>query len=379
MIERHDLVKRIQKSLDRSRITALLGPRQCGKTTLAKKISNEKVSHYFDLEDPVDEARLENPQFTLRNLEGLIIIDEVQRKPELFSLLRTLADRDPLPARFLILGSASLDLARHSLESLAGRVEFVEMDGFDLSEIGFEHYEKLWVRGRFPLSFLAANDEDSVVWRENFIRTFLERDLPQMGVSLPAATVRRFWTMLAHYHGQVWNASAIGVSLGLSHTTVRRYLDILSGALVLHQLPPWIDNVKKRLVKSPKVYIRDSGIIHSLLHLPSRQELLGHPKLGASWEGFVLDQALNFFGSRDIFFWATHAGAEIDLVLPRKGKLWGFEFKFADAPRITKSMRNALAELNLEKLWVVYPGETDYQIHDKIEVIGLRTMAKIVF
>lgn len=377
MIKRLELLQKIRTGLRRSRVTALLGPRQCGKTTLAKKIQAEKTGHYFDLENPLDETRLENPQLVLNKLKGLVIIDEVQRNPGLFSLLKTLADRKPLPARFLILGSASPELIRHSSESLAGRVEYVEMEGFDLSEIGFRQQEKLWLRGGFPLSFLAKSNGDSVAWRENFIRTFLEGDLPQMGFNLPAALLRRFWTMLAHCHGQVWNGSEIGTSIGSSHTTVRRYLDLLSQALVIRQLPPWHVNVKKRVVKSPKIYIRDSGLMHSLLRLDDLEMLQNHPKLGASWEGFALGQILSRFGERDAYFWATHAGAELDLMLLRKGKRWGFEFKYADAPGLTKSMKIALEDLKLEKLWVIYPGTTNYPVHKKIEVIGLKNIAAI--
>lgn len=377
MIKRPELLQKIRAGLSRSRVTALLGPRQCGKTTLAKKIQQEKSGQYFDLENPLDARRLENPQLVLSKLKGLVIIDEVQRKPGLFALLKTLADRRPLPARFLILGSASPELVRQASESLAGRVEYVDMEGFNLWEVGFRQQEKLWLRGGFPLSFLAKSNADSLAWRENFIRTFLERDLPQLGFNLPAIMLRRFWTMLAHYHGQVWNGSEIGKSLGVAHTTTRRYLDLLSHALVVRQLPPWHGNMKKRLVKSPKIYIRDSGLVHSLLRLDDQATLMSHPKLGASWEGFALGQILSRFGERDAYFWATHAGAELDLMLLRKGKRWGFEFKYADAPGLTKSMRIALEELKLERLWVIYPGTADYPLHEKVEVIGLQNAARI--
>jgi hypothetical protein len=306
------------------------------------------------------------------------VIDEIQRLPSLFSLLRVLADRRPLQARFLILGSASLELARHASESLAGRIGFVDMDGFVITETGPNTMKRLWLRGGFPRAFLARSDAESLAWREDFIRTFLERDLPQLGISIPALTLRRFWSMLAHFHGNVWNASEIGASFGMAHTTIRRYLDLLTGALVVRQLPPWFGNMKKRQVKSPKVYIRDSGLLHALLRIQTLPELEGHPKLGFSWEGYVLEQILAFMGERDVYFWATHAGAEIDAVASRHGKLWGFEIKYADAPVLTKSMTIAKTDLGLKHLWVIYPGITSYALAPDITCIGLGELFNVI-
>lgn len=376
-VQRPDLLQRLESSLKRSRVSALLGPRQCGKTTLARQIERRHSSTYFDLENPLDLARLENAQMVLSALRGIVIIDEIQRKPDLFPLLRVLSDRRPLPARFLVLGSASPELMRRSSESLAGRIEFVDMAGFSLTEVGFKKRQRLWMRGGFPNSFLAKTERESERWRENFIRTFLERDLPQLGHRIPAATMRRFWTMAAHYHGQIWNSSEIGKSLGIAHTTARDYLDLLTGALVVRQLLPWFENVGKRVVKSQKVYIRDSGLLHSLLRISSQKVLEEHPKYGASWEGFALDQVLGLAGERDAYFWATHSGAELDLLLIRKGKPWGFEFKCLDAPTLTKSMKIAMKDLKLAKLWVVYPGDKSYPLDEKIECISLDKLPPI--
>lgn len=378
LIKRPGLLQKLESSLKRSRITALLGPRQCGKTTLARQIAGRHASTYFDLENPLDLARLENAQMVLSSLKGLVIIDEIQRKAGLFPLLRVLSDRRPLPARFLILGSASPELVRHSSESLAGRIEFVDMGGLSLHETGPQHQMRLWQRGGFPNSFLARTGRDSAAWRENFIRTFLERDLPQLGYSLPAATMRRFWTMAAHYHGQIWNSSEIGNSLGMAHTTARHYLDLLSGTFLVRQLAPWFENLGKRVVKSQKVYIRDSGLLHSLLRIGSQKELEQHPKYGSSWEGFALEQVLAVLGERDAYFWATHSGAELDLLLLRKGKRWGFEFKCVDAPSVTKSMKIAVKDLKLGKLWVIYPGDHRYPLEEKIECMGLKDISTIL-
>lgn len=378
MINRPELMLKLKASLARNPVTALLGPRQCGKTTLARLLSQERKCTYFDLENPLDVSRLENPLRALEELRGIVIIDEIQRQPELFELLRVLSDRRSLPARFLILGSATLELIRHSSESLAGRIGFVDMAGFLLEEVGCGNRKRLWIRGGFPKSFLAKSDSESSGWRENFIRTFLERDLPQLGIRTPALTMRRFWTMAAHYHGQLWNGSEIGSSLGMAHTTARQYLDILSGAFVLRQLPPWFENTGKRIVKSPKVYIRDSGLFHALLQIPSFKSLEGHPKLGASWEGFILEQILNRLGERDCYFWATHGGAELDLILIRNGKKWGFEFKYSDAPTLTKSMKIAAHDLMLEHLWVIYPGEKSYSIDKHVDCVGPSELETVV-
>jgi hypothetical protein len=373
MIDRPRLTKSVLTALRRSPVVAILGPRQCGKTTLAKRIARErKTAAFFDLEMPVDLQRLESPLTSLEDLKGLVVIDEVQYRPELFKVLRVLSDRSPLPARFLILGSASPDLVRHTSETLAGRVEFIDMGGFDLHEVGIESLGKLWIRGSFPRAFLARTNNDSAAWRQNFVRTFLERDVPNLGITIPPVALRRFWTMLAHYHGQMWNASEIGRSFGLSDKTVRGYLDILCGTFMVRQLQPWFENVKKRQVKAPKLYLRDSGMLHSLLELTSKQQVLSHPKCGASWEGFAVEQVLAVLGEGNAYYWATHSGAELDLLVFQAGKRLGFEFKYQDAPRITKSMRIALEDLGLQDLYVVYPGKDSYPLDKQIQAVAIR-------
>jgi len=370
-IEREALYQQIETALGRSRIAALLGPRQCGKTALARHYATGKKTEYFDLEDPTDARRLENPLLALEPLDGLVVIDEIQRKPELFQLLRVLVDRQPLPARFFILGSASPDIIRHSSETLAGRIEFIYMSGFDLEEVGTQHITQLWQRGGFPLSYLAQNNEDSAVWRDNFIHTFLERDLRNFGIESPPAQLHRFWIMLAHIHGQIWNAAQLATSLGLSSMTMRRYLDILQGAYMVRVLPPWHENIKKRQVKSPKVYIQDSGLFHSLIEIRDPRTLLRHPALGASWEGFALDQIVRHFQVRTPYFWATHAGAELDLFFTIDGKRYGFEFKYSDAPGTTHSMHIALKELQMEHLFVIYPGLKAYPLQENMTAVPL--------
>ena len=370
-IEREALYQQIETALGRSRIAALLGPRQCGKTALARHYATGKKTEYFDLEDPTDARRLENPLLALEPLDGLVVIDEIQRKPELFQLLRVLVDRQPLPARFFILGSASPDIIRHSSETLAGRIEFIYMSGFDLEEVGTQHITQLWQRGGFPLSYLAQNNEDSAVWRDNFIHTFLERDLRNFGIESPPAQLHRFWIMLAHIHGQIWNAAQLATSLGLSSMTMRRYLDILQGAYMVRVLPPWHENIKKRQVKSPKVYIQDSGLFHSLIEIRDPRTLLRHPTLGASWEGFALDQIVRHFQVRTPYFWATHAGAELDLFFTIDGKRYGFEFKYSDAPGTTHSMHIALKELQMEHLFVIYPGLKAYPLQENMTAVPL--------
>ncbi len=377
MIERPRFTAAVTKALGRSPVVALLGPRQCGKTTLARQIARGEPSTWFDLESPADLGRLENPQLVLAPLAGLVVLDEIQLRPDLLQLLRVLADREPAPARFLILGSASPTLVHHSAESLAGRVEFVDLGGFNLDEVGAERLDPLWNRGSFPRSFLAASQEDSEAWRESFIRAFLERDLPALGLQLPAVTLRRFWTMLAHDHGQTWNGSAIARSLGLSDKTVRGYLDVLTGAFMTRQLPPWFENLKKRQVKSPKVYLRDSGLLHTLLGLGDRNQVLGHPKAGASWEGFALEQILQRTQASQAYFWATHSGSELDLLLFLEGRRIGVELKLADAPRVTKSMQTALADLQLDHLWIVYPGEHRYPLTEQISALPLGRIAEV--
>jgi predicted AAA+ superfamily ATPase len=352
-------------------VATLLGPRQCGKTTLARLLAAEQGAQYFDLEHPADVRRLEQPMTALEPLRDLVVIDEIQRQPSLFPILRVLADRRPLPARFLVLGSASPDLIHSTSESLAGRVGFVEMSGFTLDEVGLPAQRQLWWRGGFPLSFLAEHDEASRQWRDNFMRTFLERDLRAFGVQIPAMALRRLWTMLAHYHGQVGNASEIARSLGVSPPTVRHHLDILAGAFMLRLLPPWFENVGKRQVKSPKVYVRDTGLLHELLGLDSFARLEAHPKLGASWEGFVLETILGVTGDRQAYFWATHGGHELDVLLLWRGQRVGVEIKYADAPAVTKSMRVALTDLRLDRLFLVYPGTQSYRIDERIETLAL--------
>lgn len=371
MIQRYQIIPKIKEGLQSSPVTAILGPRQCGKTTLARYICDERKGEYFDLEDHEDQARLQNPKMMLSIKKGLIVLDEIQRQPALLEVLRVLADRRASPARFLILGSASPSLIKNASETLAGRVYFVDMGGLSVEDVGQENMKQLWIRGGFPLSYLKETEDASVTWRENFIRTFLERDLPQLGIQIPAVMMRRFWTMIAHYHGQIWSSSEISRSLSISHPTARKYLDILTGGFVIRQLQPWFENAGKRVVKSPKVYIRDSGILHYMLNIPSWHSLQSHPKLGASWEGFAIEQVLEMFGEHDAYFWATHGGAELDLFLLRNGKRIGFEFKYSDSPTMTKSMHIAISDLKLDKLYVVYPGSSNFIMNEKTECIGL--------
>lgn len=369
MIKRVDLYKKIRLAFRYGRVVALLGARQCGKTTLARQFIPSGPAHYFDLEDPVDAARLAEPMNTLSKLKGIVVIDEIQRQPDLFPVLRVLADRMPLPARFLILGSASPELVKHSSESLAGRLARVAMAGFTLSEVGLGACERLWLRGGFPRSFLAKTEKDSVNWRKDFIQSFVERDLPAHGVMLPPFTLSRLWIMLAHYHGQLFNASEIARSLGINEATVKRYLDVLSGVFMVRQLQPWHVNIKKRQVKAPKIYIRDTGILHSLLGIRTMDELLSNPKYGASWEGYVVEEIINFVEPDEVYFWATHNGAEIDLVFSKGGRMYGIECKRADAPVMTPSMGIALKDLKLACIAVIYPGKQRYSLHKQIEVV----------
>ena len=302
----------------------------------------------------------------LSGLTGLVVIDEIQRRPELFPVLRVLCDRDPLPARFLVLGSASPVLLRQSAESLAGRIEIVTMAGFSLAEVGVAAQARHWQRGGFPLAFLAASDEDSLAWRKNFIQTFLERDLPQLGSAIPAASFYRFWSLLAHYHGQVWNAAEAARALGVNESTTRRYLDLLEGVFMVRQLAPWYANLGKRQIKSPKIYLRDTGLLHQLLGIRTEQELLLHPKSGASWEGYVIEEVIKAVAPDEVYFWGTHAGAELDLLLIKHGRRLGVECKRMDAPRLTASMQIALADLALDHLTVIYPGDRPYPLADRV-------------
>ena len=383
MIARQRLTAQLDCSVAESRITAILGPRQCGKTTLARAFYTQEQTAgravaWFDCENPRDVARLVNPLLTLESLTGIVIIDEFQRLPQLAEILRVLSDRIPLPAKFIVLGSASPDIIRSSAESLAGRVRFLDMPGLTLEEVGISAVPNLWVRGGFPESYLATRETASLQWRENFIRTFLERDVPQLGYRMPAERLRRFWSMCAHYHGQTWNGSAIASSMGMSSMMMGDYLDLLTGAFVMRRLPAWHGNPGKRLVKSPKAYVRDSGLVHALLGIPDLAALQGHPKLGASWEGFALEQILAFTGDRHAYFWGTHGGAEVDLVLESKGKLWGVEFKYADAPRLTPSMRSAMTDLALERLWVVHPGTDTYPLAERVDAWGIGTLSTLI-
>ncbi len=370
MIERSSLREAVASALVNNPVVALLGPRQCGKTTLASMISAARDDgEYFDLENPVDIGRLSAPMQALAPLRGLVIIDEIQRQPELFELLRVLVDQPESNAAFLVLGSASPELVKGASESLAGRVGFIDMSGFSLAEIGHERRQALWTRGGFPRSFLASSDDASYAWRQDFIRTFLERDIPQLGIAIPAGTLRRFWTMLAHCHGQLWNGAEFARALGSSEPTARRYLDLLCGAYTVRALPPWYENLKKRQVKSPKVYIRDSGLLHALLAIETQRDLQAHPKLGASWEGFVLEQVLVAARTRDVYFWATHGGAELDFLAFKHGRRYGIDIKYADAPTMTKSLRIAMEDLRLHRASIVYPGDRAYALDDKVRVI----------
>jgi predicted AAA+ superfamily ATPase len=353
-------------------VTAILGPRQCGKTTLARALN---ADHYFDLENPRDIARLEQPQLALEDLTGLIVIDEIQRQPDLFPLLRYLVDRNP-SQKYLILGSASRDLIRQGSETLSGRIAFHELGGFRLSDVAGEDISALWLRGGLPRSFLARTEGQSLVWRRQYISTFLERDIPQLGITIPARTLRRFWVMLSHYHGQILNYSELSRSFGVSDMTVRRYCDILEGAFMVRVLAPWATNTAKRLVRRPKLYLRDSGLLHALTSIETMDQLQSSPKLGASWEGFALESVCRILGldERELYFWRTHAGAELHLFWRLGGKNWGLQCKYQDAPRMTSSMKAALDDLDLAGLWVVYPGRTAYRLAENAWVLPLQDL-----
>ena len=373
MIERLAQIDHIKSLLSQNPIVAIIGARQVGKTTITYEIEKhwKAPSTRFDCEDPDDLVRLNEPKLALKNLSGLVIIDEIQRKPDLFPLLRVLVDRENNKATFLILGSASPNLLKQSSESLAGRISYFNLNGFSLIEVGQENESKLWIRGGFPRSYLAQTDKASVTWRKDFIRTFLERDIPQLGFNIPAITLRRFWTMLAHYHGQIWNGSELGRAFGMTHASVKRYVDLLSDALVVWQLKPWFQNIGKRQVKAPKVYIKDSGILHGLLGIETMNGLENHPKIGASWEGFILSEILEKLSIEpdDAYFWATHAGAELDLLVFVDGNPYGFEVKRTTAPKITPSMKNSLNDLSLKKLFVIHAGEHEFDLSEDIRAI----------
>ncbi len=376
MLNRDAIFAAIRDALARNPVVVLLGPRQVGKTTLARMLLPESSPNYFDLEDPLSLARLEEPRTALESLTGLVVIDEIQRRPDLFPVLRVLADRSHSETRFLILGSASGDLFRQSAESLPGRMERVLVPGFLVSEVGAADVERLWQRGGFPRSFLAADDTASVTWRKHFMQTLVERDFPQWGVRVPATALLRFWTMLAHHHAQTWNATAPARALDVSPQTVRRHLDLLTDAMVVRQLHPWHANLAKRQVKAPKVYVRDSGLLHTLLGLDTERAVLSHPKLGASWEGFAIEQVLATEPHDEACFWATHQGAEIDLVLRRGQRLYGVECKRADAPRMTPSIKTALHDLKLERVAIVYPGAKRVMLNDRVELVPIGTLTE---
>lgn len=369
-------LKALTKRFESSSVVAILGPRQCGKTTLAHQFAKTKVLkpvHFFDLEDPTDLARLKNAKLALENLTGLVVIDEIQRRPELFPILRVLVDSHKEKTRYLILGSASRDLLCQSSESLAGRISYLPMGGFSLATSSIES-KKLWIRGTFPRSYLAENEGASFRWRKDFITTFLEKDIPNLGLQIPSQNLHRFWMMLAHYHGQIFNASELGKSLNMNDVTMKRYLDILSGTFMIRQLQPWFYNTKKRLIKRPKIYFRDSGIFHTLLAIEDEKALLKNPKLGASWEGFALEQVIQHLNlvEEEIFFWGVHTGASLDLFFQKGGESFGMEVKYNEAPSLTKSMQSALEELSLKHLWVVYPGNKSFSLAKNVSALPLQ-------
>jgi uncharacterized protein len=376
VIQRTLEIALVRAALRRSRVVALVGPRQCGKTTLARQFVAPDSLNYFDLEDPSSLARLSEPETALRPLRKLVVIDEVQRRPELFPLLRVLADRKPLPARFLILGSASPEMLQQSSETLAGRLETVPLQGFRLSDLGAAAQARHWVRGGFPLAYTARTEADSLAWRRQFLQTFVERDMPQLGVTIPSVSLRRFWTMVAHYHGQIWNSAELARALAIGESTVRRYLDLMAGVFMVRQLPPWFENLGKRQVKAPKVYVRDTGLLHALLGIANHRDLQQHPKVGASWEGYAVEEVLKALRPDEAYYWATHNGAELDLVLFKNGRRIGVECKRADAPQLTRSMRTALTDLKLDHLHVLYPGEKTYSLGKRVEVMPLAHFVK---
>ena len=380
-MERDRYLSKIAARFEVQPVVALLGPRQCGKTTLARmyaeRLTDTSVTR-FDLEDPTDLAALAEPKLALQGLRGLVVIDEIQRVPELFPVLRVLVDRPENGARFLILGSASRDLIRQSSETLAGRIGQIELTPLQLGETGPGSIQQLWMRGGFPPSLLAASEGASRQWRKDYVATFLDRDLPALGIAIPPQSLRRFWMMLAHYHGQLVNFSELGRSFGAADTTVRGYLDILEATFMVRLLRPWHENVGKRQVKSPKLFFRDSGLLHTLLGIADDDALLHHPKLGGSWEGFALEETLRAldFEAQDAWFWATHGGAELDLLVLRDGERLGYEIKYTASPRVTKSMRTAIDTLRLDRLSVVYPGERRLPLAENIEAVGLADLVQ---
>lgn len=376
MILRNSYLAQIREAFEVFPICALLGPRQCGKTTLASTFKETcESSYHFDLEDPTDHARLETPKLALENLSGLVVIDEIQRLPELFTYLRVLVDKNP-NVKLLILGSASRDLIHQSSESLAGRIQYIHMSPFKLSETN--DFNRLWMRGGFPRSYLASSESASFIWRKAYISTFLERDLATMGFNLSPQVMRRLWTMLAHYHGNIMNYSEFARSLGVTDKTVKSYLDVLDGAFMARTLKPWHANIQKRQVKAPKVYIKDSGILHTLLGIQT-EEVMSHPKVGASWEGFAIEEVIHKMKAdpEDCYYWRTHAGAELDLLICQGSKKYGFEFKYTDRPQTSKSMHSAIEDLALDSLTLIIPGKDSFKIHENINAIGLEGFSKM--
>ncbi|MFM2343863.1 MAG: hypothetical protein RLZZ210_471 [Pseudomonadota bacterium] len=374
---RQQFLTLIKQHFQIHKVCALLGPRQCGKTTLSRQFAKLKEIpriNIFDLEDPLDLERLAEPMLALSNLHGFVIIDEIQYKPNLFSILRVLVDKTNI--KFLVLGSASRDLIKQSSETLAGRIGYIEMTPFVLSEVS--DINNLWLRGGFPLSYLADNEELSFLWRQNYVKTFLERDIPNLGFSIPAMQLRKFWVMICHYHGGIFNASELGNSLGISYHTAKSYLDILEGTFMIRVLRPWYENLKKRQVKTPKIYFRDSGIYHTLLGLNNYESVITSPKIGASWEGFALEQVIRYYDAEpeECYFWSSHNIAEIDLLIFKNGKRIGFEFKYTDSPKITSSMKISLEDLELDQIKVIFPGDISFRMSDEIEAVGFETLAK---
>lgn len=381
MIDRPRYLRQIHKQFDAHPVVAILGSRQCGKTTLARMYADRFVNEpltRFDLEDPTHLARLESPMLALEQLQGLVIIDEVQRSPGLFEILRVLVDRENNSARFLILGSASRDLIRQSSETLAGRIGYIELTPLSVDEVGNASISRLWFRGGYPPSFLAKSEEISATWRKAYISTFLERDIPGLGFSIPPMALRRFWMMLAHYHGQTMNYSELGRSFGASDNTIRRYLDLLCSTFMVRQLPPWHENIKKRQVKAPKIYIRDSGIFHTLLGVDNYDTLRFHPKIGPSWEGFAIEMIIQRYGGdqAQCYFWSAYGRAELDLMILVGSRRMGFEIKHTDTPRITRSLQIAREDLKIDDTLIVYPGKERFPLERGIEAAGLETLVK---
>ena len=375
MMLRTVLEAEIQRALTAFRVVALIGPRQSGKTTLARRFVSPDSANYFDLENYADLSRLNEPMSALAPLTGIVVIDEVQRRPDLYPTLRVLADRDPLPARFLVLGSAAEAWLRQSSESLLGRLRTIQVNPFSLSEVGASAHQTHWLRGGYPESFLAPDDHSSVEWREAFIQTVIERDLPLLGLDAQPLTMRRFWMMMTHYHGQLWNAAEVASAIGIKETVARRYLDALEGVFMVRQLQPWYENLGKRQVKSPKIYFRDSGLLHQLMTVRTARDLLTHPLMGASWEGYVIEELIRLLKPELAHFWRTHNGAELDLFMIKDGKRLGVECKHVDAPKITLSMRTALTDLKLDWLWVIYPGEKRFKLEERVEVMPVSALA----